>query len=319
MGAEPGGKVLPNGRHMTTGDLGVYGFPPPALADVDPLARQFSPLVPGADDLTDLAEGSLERVVIAAPPGTLERRFVLAQALRALRPGGELLVMAPKDKGGARLRDELEAFGCAVVETAKRHHRLCLCRAPVHPRGLADAMEAGGPRRVAEIGLWSQPGVFSWDRVDPGSALLQGRLADLAGRGADLGCGIGVLARAALGSKAVSDILLIDIDRRAVAAAARNIDDRRARLLHADARQASAGPEPLDFVIMNPPFHEGGVSEPALGQALIGAAAGMLKSGGVCRLVANLALPYEATLAANFGKVSRLHEAHGYKLIEARR
>ncbi|HEY5105831.1 MAG TPA: class I SAM-dependent methyltransferase [Caulobacteraceae bacterium] len=261
----------------------------------------------------------MDRIVVAAPPGTLERRFVLAHALRALRPGGELLATAPKDKGGARLRGELEAFGCTVNETAKRHQRLCLTRAPAQASGLAAAIEAGGPRMVTDLGLWSQPGVFSWDRIDPGTALLLGRLTDLAGRGADLGCGIGVLARAALALPEVSDIVLIDIDRRAIAAASRNIDDPRARFLHADARHAAPGPAALDFVIMNPPFHEGGVSEPALGQALIAAAARMLRTGGVCRLVANVALPYEAALGASFSKVRQLHEANGYKLIEALR
>src|SRR5207245_2471269 len=82
---------------------GVYGHPPQGLAAVPARAVQLSPLVPGAAALEDAPAGSFARLTIAAPPGTLERRFVLAHALRALAPDGELIALAPKDKGGARL------------------------------------------------------------------------------------------------------------------------------------------------------------------------------------------------------------------------
>jgi 16S rRNA (guanine1207-N2)-methyltransferase len=55
--------------------------------------------------------------------------------------------------------------------------------------------------------------VFSWDRIDPGTALLMQHLPALSGRGADIGCGIGILARAVLASAKVEQITLIDIDR----------------------------------------------------------------------------------------------------------
>jgi 16S rRNA (guanine1207-N2)-methyltransferase len=285
------------------------------LATVPPGAVQVSPLVPGAGAIEDLADASLARMVIAAPPGTLERRYVLAQALRALAAGGELIALAPKAKGGARLRGELEAFGCAVGETAKHHQRLCRTTAPPAPRGLAEAIARGGPQIAPGLGLWSQPGVFSWDSLDPGSALLIPAIGELVGRGADLGCGVGVLARAALASPAVSEITLIDIDRRAVDAARRNIDDARARFLQADAREAGALPAPLDFVVMNPPFHVAGAAQSDLGRAFIAAAAGMLGKGGRLIMVANAALPYEAVLAALFSKVAPARREAGYKIL----
>ncbi len=138
------------------------------------------------------------------------------------QPGGAFTALAPKDKGGTRLRKELQAFGCAVEETARRHHRIAVCARPAHLTGVDEALSDGGPRLVADLGLWSQPGVFSWDRVDPGTALLLEHLPALSGRGADFGCGIGILARAILASTKVEQITLIDIDRRAIAAAQRN-------------------------------------------------------------------------------------------------
>jgi 16S rRNA (guanine1207-N2)-methyltransferase len=301
----------------STGKQAVYGAPPLNLAKAPARAAQCSPLVPGAPGLEEAADGSLQRVVIAAPPGVLERRYVLAQALRALAPGGELVAMAPKTKGGARLRKELEAFGCTVVETSKQHQRICACVRPEAPRGLDAAIAAGGPQRPPALGLWSQPGLFSWDRPDPGSALLIPHLGDLAGAGADLGCGPGALSVAALASAKVTHLTLIDIDRRAIAAARRNVDDPRAAFLQADLRDPEALASGLDFVIMNPPFHLGAAEDRSLGQVFIARAGSMLRKGGVCRMVANVGLPYEAVLKQSFSRVAALGQGHGYKLFDA--
>ena len=302
---------------MTAHSEIVYGRPSPALAAPTPAATQVSPLIPGAEAIETIADHALDSALIAAPPGTVERRYVLAQALRALKPGAALTVLAPKDKGGMRLRGELEAFGCVVSESARRHHRIATCAAPHAPGGLNEAIAAGGPQLATRLGLWSQPGVFSWDRLDPGTALLLEALPPLGGRGADLGCGVGVLARAVLASPNVSSLLAIDIDARAIAAARRNVEDERATFDHRDVR----GPAPadLDFVVMNPPFHDAGREDRALGQAFIAAAAESLRSGGVCWMVANIALPYEAVLAACFARVTSVTQARGYKVYEARR
>jgi 16S rRNA (guanine1207-N2)-methyltransferase len=295
----------------------VYGAP--TLADVPPGAVQVSPLVPGAASLEDAADASLDRIVVAAPPGAIERRYVLAQALRALRVGGALTAVAPKEKGGLRLRKELEAFGCVVAEESRRHQRLCVCDRPEAPVGLDAAIAEGGPQTPLRLGLSSQPGVFSWDRPDPGSALLSQLLDGLAGAGADFGCGVGVLALRALTSPKVTALALVDIDRRALDAAQRNVADPRASFLQADLRQPVPSLSNLDFVVMNPPFHDGGTEDRALGQAFIRRAAACLRRGGVLRLVANIGLPYEAALAESFDQVRRLEQSGGYKALEARR
>ena len=94
--------------------FGVLGHPPPALVEVSPDARQFSPLVPGAADLAAVPEGTLAGMAMLAAPGPLERRPALAAMLRARAGGAPFTVLAPKDMGGARLAGELERFGCAV-------------------------------------------------------------------------------------------------------------------------------------------------------------------------------------------------------------
>jgi 16S rRNA (guanine1207-N2)-methyltransferase len=295
----------------------VYGAPAEELVGAYGGATQFSPLFPGAQPLEEVAPGSLNGLAMLAPPGTVERRYTIALALRALRPGTRLVVLAPKDKGGSRLAQDLESLGCSFDETARRHHRICVTAGPGDATAIEAALDEGKPQRLDD-GLWSQPGVFSWNRIDPGSALLLSRLPPLSGKGADLGCGIGVLARSVLASQKVSHLTLIDIDRRAIDMAKRNIDDPRVTMLWADARKVTdlTG---LDFVVMNPPFHEGGMENQALGQAFIQRAAAMLRTGGTCWLTANRHLPYETILKPLFRRVNLIAEAGGYKIYQAQK
>jgi 16S rRNA (guanine1207-N2)-methyltransferase len=298
---------------------GVYGRPSSELVAVPSGAVQLSPLNPNSSKLEDAANGSFQTIVMLAPSGVLERRFALAHALRALTPDGVLTVLAPKDKGGARLAKDLTGFGCVVAETSRRHNRICRVVRPANPVALDDAIAAGSPQIPPALGLWSQPGIFSWDRPDPGSVALIRNLPPLAGTGADFGCGVGLLAQAVLRNTAVTALTLVDIDRRAVEAARRNIDDPRAALLWEDIRHGAEWLGALDFVVMNPPFHDGGVEDRALGEAFIVRAAASLKPGGVCWLVANRHLPYEAALKTHFARALLVAQGEGYKIYEARR
>lgn len=297
---------------------GVYGTPPSDLADVAADAMQFSPLIPGSAPLEDAVPESLAAITLLAPPGTLERRYTLALALRALAPGATLTALAPRDRGGTRLRKELQNFGCEAEDVSKRHHRIVTCVRPAKP-DIAGALAEGCPRIVEDLGLWSQPGVFSWDRIDPGSALLIEHLPKLAGRGADFGCGIGLLAHAVLTSPAVTELTLIDIDRRAVACAQHNITDTRTKFVWADLREANPALNELDFIVMNAPFHDAGTEDKSLAQKFVARAGGALRKGGVCWLVANRHLPYEAIIQPLFKQAQRAIETGGYKIYEARK
>lgn len=297
----------------------VYGFPPDELVELASHATQVSPLVPNAAALEDLGQSGVASAVILAPPGTIERRYAIAKLLQAARPGAHFTVLAPKAKGGSRLQAELEAFGCEAAFDARRHFRIAEFARPTSPAGLAEAIAAGSPFFHEATGFWTQAGIFAFDRIDPGSQMLLDHLPALKGRGADLGCGIGVLGRAALGNAGVTELVCVDTDGRAVEACRRNLPDPRVSVRWADLRQPLAQVEKLDFVLSNPPFHDGGAEDRNLGQAFIRRAADVLRKGGTAFIVANRHLPYEATLSAAFARVSTLAETGAYKIFEARR
>ncbi|MFM8376100.1 MAG: class I SAM-dependent methyltransferase [Phenylobacterium sp.] len=295
----------------------LYGHPPPALFPEPAGAIQVSPLHPGGRDLSEPPGLAFGSALIVAPPGRLEREWVLARVLQILPPGAPITALAPNDRGGPRIAPALRTFGCRVTDEPKRRNRICRTLRPETPAGLEGALEAGGARLHSGLGLWTQPGVFSWDRKDPGTVLLLDVLPPLEGRGADFGCGVGVIALHVLGRPGVTAIELWDIDRRAIACAQRNVTDGRAAFHHGDIRRMSAGEGDLDFVVMNPPFHDGGREDRALGAAFIAAAGRRLRPGGRCWITANRHLPYEAPLAAAFREVRPRAEAGGFKVYEA--
>ncbi|MCW6508168.1 class I SAM-dependent methyltransferase [Lichenifustis flavocetrariae] len=296
---------------------GAYGQLPESLISLHSETVQFSPLIPGAAALEACMPASLDSFVMLAPPGTLERRYAIAQALRALAPGAPFHILAPKERGGARLVAELRALGCLVADVAKRHHRICSGTRPPTLTALEDTLAETGPRRVPPFDLWTQPGVFSWDRLDPGSALLMTHLPALSGHGADFGCGTGTLSRGVLTSPAVKSLLLIDIDRRAIEAARRNVEDPRVTFRWSDLQRPDNTLAKLDFVVMNPPFHEGGTEERSLGRTFIQRASESLRRGGRLWLTANRHLPYEGVIRTLFRTVTVAAEAGGYKIFEA--
>ena len=300
---------------MTSSPHGIYGTSPANLVHAEANATQYSPIIHHSATLEHVASDSLHSFSMLAPAGTVERRFTMAHMLRALKPDAPFTVFALKDKGGARLTKELEAFGCRVASDSKHHHRICTGHRPENLLNIDEAIAEGAPRLLPELDLWTQPGVFSWNRIDVGSEMLMKHLPALSGSGADFGCGIGYLSRAALASPAVTHMTMMDIDRRAVEMAKKNVDAARTTIVWDDIKTLKT--LSVDFVVMNPPFHDGGVEDQTLGQLFIRSAAAALRTGGALWLVANRHLPYEAVMKPLFKNVTLHVEENGFKIYEA--
>jgi 16S rRNA (guanine1207-N2)-methyltransferase len=227
-----------------------------------------------------------------------------------VEPGGPVAVDGQKDDGIDSLLKDIRARAPLGEPLAKAHGRLAVFRAGP---GFADWQDS--PRDVG--GFVTCAGVFSADGPDPGSALLAAALpAHLKGRGVDLGAGWGFLSAAVLQREPVKALDLVEADHTALDCARRNLTDPRAAFHWADATRFRPA-RPADFVVMNPPFHSGRAADPALGQAFLTAAAGMLNPDGTLWLVANRALPYDRVLTTLFRHVEDLPGSPAYRLTRA--
>lgn len=247
----------------------------------------------------------------------------LARAWLHLKEGGSLWFCAHNREGGKSYAKRLKLLGEAE-DVPRRHCRLVRLVKSTTPEAsaiVAQWLVEASPRFVPELGLVSRPGIFSWNRPDRGTALLvewvrAHRAEMLAGEGMDLGCGAGW---AAIQLAPSGRVHLVEADLRALRLAARNA--ARAGL-NAKLHWLDAEREPLpacDWLICNPPHHRGARSDVGLGRAVISAAVGALREGGVAWIVAGRRLPYEATLNALGVRWTHVFEGRGYKIFEVRK
>jgi 16S rRNA (guanine1207-N2)-methyltransferase len=241
----------------------------------------------------------------------------IARGWALLAEGGRLVCAGANDDGAASLEkhaakalgldDSIQKFHCRVFWLTKSD-----TAPPPYWRGLA------GLQPVSDSSWRSTPGLFAWDKIDDGSALLAKYLPDdLAGYVADFGCGWGYLSREVLArSPAVQHIDLIDAEHLALDAARVNVADPRAAFHWLDLTSESA-PHLYDAIVCNPPFHTGRASTPALGQQVIETAARSLRPGGRFYMVANRGLPYEPMLKANFASFATLTDNNKFRVSRA--
>jgi 16S rRNA (guanine1207-N2)-methyltransferase len=247
----------------------------------------------------------------------------IARAWTALRPGGTLVCAGGKDVGVASVERALKAAVGEVSSLAKHHCRVFWgVRAQEAPPVLADWMAAGAMQIAPATGCWSRPGLYNWNKVDAGSALLAEHLPpDLAGRVADLGAGWGYLsARLLERCPAVATLDLFEAEWHALEAAKANLARKAASGglgFHWHDVAAGLPANAFDAVVMNPPFHQGKTVDVDLGRAFITAAAQALAPKGRLFFVANRQLPYEAVVDAKFKRSGTLAETGLYKVIWA--
>jgi 16S rRNA (guanine1207-N2)-methyltransferase len=250
----------------------------------------------------------------------------LARAWEQVDEGGRLVVSVRNDWGAKRLEDQWREVVGVPLETFSKHH----CRVFVARKQsgawnegkVAEWREAAALRRMPETGYWSRPGLFSWQEADAGSRLLALELPKtLGGAGADLGAGWGWLSMEVL--KRCPEIRSLDafeVDARAMEPARRNLGNVlvpvRPKLFWKDVT-TGVGRAVYDFVVMNPPFHEGRDAEPGLGLKFITSAAAALKHEGELWMVANKQLPYEVMLEDLFAQVTMVTQRNGFKVLHA--
>ena len=246
-----------------------------------------------------------------------------ALAREALEPDGCLLAAMPNTAGAARFEKAL-GQACGNITSLQKHK----CRAfHVTEDGcwreeiFAGWRALGGRRVIPNTNFAVEPGLFSVDHVDPGSALLAAHLpATLRGDVADLGAGWGFLADAVLRHcPKVGRIDLFEADARALACARTNLAGHQ-RDMHFHWHDVCEGlPASFDAIVMNPPFHAGQATAVDLGRAFLKTAAAALKRGGKLYLVANRQLAYEAVLEASGLVWRNAGEDKTYKLLFAER
>lgn len=265
-----------------------------------------------------------ETVLLLATKNQRESENLLARCVSALKEGGLLVLAADNKSGGTRIKNMLARLGFDnISEASKNKARVAWAQKPdqinsdLLQEWLAlDCIHGIGEDFVSRLGL------YGWDKIDKGSKVLAAHLPrDIKGKGADFGCGYGYLSRAVLGQcRKAKSLDYIDADYRALEICALNLEgfDTKKQGLWMDLTVSQPDlSNRYDWIVMNPPFHEGKKTNTDIGAAFILNAHKSLQRKGRLFMVANRHLPYEKLLEAHFYRFETLYDSQGFKVFEA--
>jgi len=264
-------------------------------------------------------EGQFDGILVFPSKNKCFTLSNMAKAMLCLRPDGKIIMACANTHGAKSYDTSLKKLAGYASSTSKSKCRVFSARrGDRFDESLAQQwLQAAGQQRVEAHGLWSQPGLFSWDRADIGSQLLLEHLPELSGDGMDLCCGYGLLSETILRrNPAITHWHMVDVDIMALACAKKNVMPWHdtVELYWQDARLDDL-PRKLDYVVCNPPFHTGQTQDVALGQAIVAQGCRSLKRGAHLYMVANRKLPYEMILAKHLRDYQTVIEAQGFKII----
>jgi len=160
------------------------------------------------------------------------------------------------------------------------------------------------------------PGVFSHGKLDSGTRVLLEHLpAPAHGRLLDLGCGSGVIGLSLKKVQPALDVTLADVD----AFALRSAELNSMRLGLETTVVASNGLASIegrfDYIISNPPFHQGKETDYRFAENLLRQAKQHLVNDGQLWIVANRHLGYEEWAQQHFQQCEQMAQQEGFKIL----
>lgn len=311
--------ALENGLTLAQPVSVIGATPDHDLSQVPAGSQVVQPFKPFHDHFAQLgfdavaeAAGACQDAVVFLPRAKALARAMINRA--CARASGVVVVDGAKTNGVDSLLKDIRKRVAVQGPLSKAHGKIFWFQS--NAETFADW---AAPTSQEVDGFRTAPGVFSADGIDPASALLWQTLPPkLGARVADLGAGWGFLSAGLLQDADLKTLHLVEADHTALTCARTNVPDPRAQFHWADAVTWNAS-EPLNTVVMNPPFHTSRSADPGLGQGFIQSAARNLTRTGDLWMVANRHLPYEATLNDAFARVQEVAGDNRFKVFHASR
>jgi 16S rRNA (guanine1207-N2)-methyltransferase len=276
------------------------------------------------DDVFPEGEGRFDVAVMVVPKGRDYARAMMMAARRTLRPGGLFYVVGPTE-GGAKtcIVDMAEIFGNASTLKFKKRNRIGVSTQPETPPAYPAAWGADPTmlqqRQIGDSLLYTMPGIFSWESMDPGTALLIEHSGLLAGETVlDIGCGNGVLGLSLLKAGAGA-VTMTDENLLAVRCARANVDKRQSIEVLAGDIYEPVADRTFDLIVSNPPFHQKFDVNTNVAHQIIRGAYDHLTPGGRLVIVANSFLKYDEVMAEHLARVRVIIDTGRYVILEGRR
>lgn len=277
-------------------------------------------------DTQHLSAASLNCVILRLPKEKALVHFLINQSAHLLRTGGELWLIGDKSEGirgfnkraatrlGGTLKEHKVSGGLWVAKITSLPSQ---AGGPLDDQNYTELREINDSSGFAFI---SKPGIYGWQKVDPGSDFLHTHLSDmlqqplpLLGRVLDLGCGYGYLSMQAAGSE--THLTCTDNSAAALACCQANL---KAHSITATVMASDAGDtvhSQYDTILCNPPFHSGFATNSDLTERFIATTARCLQMNGQACFVVNKHIGLEHKARSYFGKIKLFAENNHFKLV----
>ncbi|WP_100639483.1 class I SAM-dependent methyltransferase [Marinobacter salexigens] len=335
LSAKPDSRVLIVDDQYGALTLGLSCFAPDAVADSAQLGpalalnAAFNPQCPTPTQVFSWLQppvGAYDLILLKIPREADYLAWLLRWGNGALRQNGLILAAGMIKHLPARSVDvfakavEVQSAGRAVKKA-----RLITCS-----RGEASLDGWPGNWKGYELEnsgmrVNAMPAVFAREKLDIGTRLLLPHIKPAlqsccpGARVLDLACGNGVLGLSALAVRADVEVTFSDVSSQAVLSARSNVQaafsHAKALFLHADGVAREGGP--FERILLNPPFHEGGVVGDHIALRLFEQAAQNLSESGRLLMVGNRHLGYHKSLRRFFPEVRQLDANPKFVVFEA--
>lgn len=272
-----------------------------------------------------------DHALIVSPKGRTYARALLWSAYQSLNPGGIVYMIGASAEGiKSLIADSATLFDHSRTVDYKQRQRLGAATKGRDDRAWPEAwgdlpgkiQQRSFETALGPVQVGTMPGIFSWQSLDAGTALLleQTALHEAAQDACllDLGCGNGIIGCAL--SHLAREVHLCDVNLLAVECAAYSASLSVADNIQIYPADVYAGIQTsnFDLIVSNPPFHKGFDTTADIARRIISGASEYLREGGQLILVANAFLPYEAAMEQYPGSVQILAQTSRFKVLAAR-
>ncbi len=282
-------------------------------------------------DCSAIADNSLDKIFYRVSKEKPVVHHLLNQAWRCLKPGGQLLVAGYKNEGTKTYIEKIAKLlgsGKNIEKNGPVYSAALSKYTEYDAAQLLDDSDYRQPRPIAldsELKLLSKPGLFGWNKVDAGSALLIEQLKQLAplpnplNTGVDLGSGYGYLTIAAASldiCKSINHWTLTDNNAAALQIAQQNLQHNQ---LNGEVVAADAGKgirAKADLLLCNPPFHQGFGIDGDLTDKFLFSAKHLVAPQGIALFVVNQFIPLERKAAPLFSQIRVVIDNGSFKVIQ---
>ncbi|MGO1659014.1 MAG: methyltransferase [Marinobacter sp.] len=332
---DPGARVLVIDDQYGALTLGLSGYAPDVVADNAQLKAALALNVRQNPDCAvpektcswqQPPSGPYDLILLKIPREKDYLAWLLRWANQVIKPGGTMLAAGMiKHLPDSSVDVFAEAVDVKGVSRAVKKARVITCGRGEATLNNWPGTWSGYQLESTGVRIDAMPAVFAREKLDIGTRLMLPHLASVlkpcrpGARVLDLACGNGVLGLSALAAKPDIDITFSDVSSQAVLSARRNTEaafsSAAASFVHADGLAGPVGP--FERILLNPPFHEGGVVGDHIALKLFEQASRNLSGTGRLLMVGNRHLGYHKSLRRFFSQVRQLDANPKFVVFEA--